>query len=381
MNKLGPLLFFVVSLALAPAARGGHEPPIYPSYYPQEIRIEPLDATAAAAALLENRIQAYVGGAPAFAGAVPEFIDFVESLGSYLVLRLNPEPAGRWEGRSGCEVARTVAGAIAGEGKEKGFVFHPYPVNGFHDDYLHHFDLAEAAVERLADRPGAEGKRLAVRATGGLAESLVGDRWPVEDGDWDASLEEVDAGDLVAASRTATIDWQGPPWIKKGWFHAYLLLADSLAEEAAKGRAERLFQRLRRDDHKQAEERINLERELVSVLVGSCRKTVVGYTLKREYFSFEYNAGIENIAYDSHAGFNSEIFVRTVKLKDFPWNGWLTLGVESPPAAAWNPIAGFTDETGRLIWSAIGDSGLFPHPYNSGWTLNRIGNVIPAAGR
>ncbi len=36
----------------------------------------------------------------------------------------------------------------------------------------------------------------------------------------------------------------------------------------------------------------------------------------------------ENIAYDSHAGFNSAIFIRTVKLKDFPWNGWLAREAE-----------------------------------------------------
>ena len=32
-------------------------------------------------------------------------------------------------------------------------------------------------------------------------------------------------------------------------------------------------------------------------------------------------------ASDSQAGFNSAIFLRTVKLKDFPWNGWLRLGI------------------------------------------------------
>ncbi len=107
---------------------------------------------------------------------------------------------------------------------------------------------------------------------------------------------------------------------------------------------------------------------------------VAGYTVRREYYNTEYSAGIENIAYDSQAGFNSSIFMRTVKLKDFPWNGWLTLGVASPPAAAWNPIAGFTDEAGSLIWSAIGDPALFPEPYGASWTLNRIGDVRPTAG-
>ena len=128
------------------------------------------------------------------------------------------------------------------------------------------------------------------------------------------------------------------------------------------------------------EERLNLERELVSLLTGGCEKVVIGYTVKREYFSSEYSSGVENIAFDSHTGFNSPIFIRTVKLKDFPWNGWLTLGVGSPPAAAWNPIGGFTDRAGRLLWSTLGDSGLFPEPYGAGWSVNRIGSVESTSG-
>ena len=87
--------------------------------------------------------------------------------------------------------------------------------------------------------------------------------------------------------------------------------------------------------------------------------------MKREYFNAEFSAGIENIGYDSLAGLNAGIFLRTVKLKDFPWNGWLALGIDARPAAAWNPIAGFTDPFGRLMWSALGDPALLPAPYGS----------------
>jgi hypothetical protein len=66
-----------------------------------------------------------------------------------------------------------------------------------------------------------------------------------------------------------------------------------------------------------------------------------------------------------------------VKLKDFPWNGWLTLGINARPAAAWNPIAGMTDKFGRLMWYALGDPALLPSPYDSGWMLNRVADVQP----
>ena len=73
---------------------------------------------------------------------------------------------------------------------------------------------------------------------------------------------------------------------------------------------------------------------------------VVGYAVRREWLNGDYSAGVENVAADAHAGLDSEIFVRTVKLKDFPWNGWLTLGMPDRPAAAWNPVGGFTDAPG-----------------------------------
>jgi len=69
------------------------------------------------------------------------------------------------------------------------------------------------------------------------------------------------------------------------------------------------------------------------------------------------------------------MFLRAAKLKDFPWNGWLGLGTEARPTAAWNPVAGFTDDFGHLMWSALGDSAVLPAPNDAGWTINRIADV------
>jgi hypothetical protein len=71
------------------------------------------------------------------------------------------------------------------------------------------------------------------------------------------------------------------------------------------------------------------------------------------------------------------MFIRTVKLKDFPWNGWLALGIDGKPAAAWNPIGGMIDPFGRLLGFTVGDPALLPSPYESGWMLNRIADLPP----
>ena len=376
MRTFGRVAVLVAALAVLGPAQAGHEPPVYPSYYPQEIRIEPIDPAAAGRALTEGRIQAYLSpleGLPAGAG---ESVRFVESLGSYLVVRVNPDSPMATDSDARCALAAQAISALAGA--HDGFRFHPYPVNPLHADYLHHFDLAAQARSRFGTPAGGGADGLKVRATGPLAEPIVQARWTPAVGEWDVAVEEIGLDDLMADSRFELAGWIGPPWLKAGWFHAWLLLAPAFSDEA-QGRAEAMLVRLQQGDYGDAEERINLERDLVRLLTGDCRTVVAGYRARRWYYSDDYSLGVENIGYDSHAGLLSAIFIRTVKLKDFPWNGWLTLGVEEAPAAAWNPIGGFTDGTGRLIWLALGDPALFPEPYDALWSLNRIGEVTRAA--
>jgi hypothetical protein len=216
---------------------------------------------------------------------------------------------------------------------------------------------------------------LKVRAKGALAEALVGPERRAEGTLWDAAIEEVDAGRLVAAETASTNGWMGPRWVRSGWFHAYRMLADPVADPEARQRVEADAARLRSGDIGDPTERANLERDLVRRLTAGCRGAVAGYTVKREYFNVSFADGIENIAHDALEGLNSPMFLRTVKLKDFPWNGWLKLGAAAPPTAAWNPVGGFSDDFGRLMWSAIGDPAAIPSPYDHGWVLNRISEV------
>ena len=90
---------------------------------------------------------------------------------------------------------------------------------------------------------------------------------------------------------------------------------------------------------------------------------VVGYALKEEFFNEAYPEPASKTSPTTALnGLNSPIFVRTVKLKDYPWNGKLHLGVRERAHAAWNPVGGFTDVMGRLIWSAVGDPAMIAFP-------------------
>ena len=375
------LIGFAMAVTAVTVARSGHELPIYPSYYPHEIELLSVAPERAAELLLAGKIQAYVGPAPRFAAPPPATIDSIESLGSFVIVRVNPSSRLIKEGRSACAVAEAVMRDLVR--KSDAWVFHPYPVTPFHGDYLHHVDLAEAAkASILGDRPDLTGSDLqALKVTAGseFARSLLSPERLAQGSPADAEVTEVAAAELVASSGFAINGWLSPAWLRVGWHHAALLLSDWTGEDERRRRIEADLKRLRVLDYDNPVERINLERSLVTALAGGCRTRVAGYTVKREYFSTVFTAGIENIAYDSLTGFNSPIFIRTVKLKDFPWNGWLALGIDRRPAAAWNPIAGFTDDFGRLMWSAVGDPASIPSPNDSAWILNRIADVASTA--
>jgi hypothetical protein len=377
VKKLTSFVVLLVATTLVDVARSGHEFPVYPSYYPHVIGIETMSPDRAAGLLSQGRIQAYIGAAPGLGGAAPESIRAIESLGTLVVVRINPDSPLAKDRTGACALAGTVVRALAGH--QAAFTFHPYPVTPYDGDYLYHADLADAARARLATEPteaaASTPRHLQVRASTALAKSLVPENWRARGPAWDVAIEEVDAADLIASSTLATNGWIAPPWLRSGWFRTALLLAPSVNDSDLQARVHAVLLRLESGAYAGAVERNQLERALVSMLAASCRTRVVGYTVKREYISNDYSAGIENIGFDSIVGLASPIFIRTAKLKDFPWNGALSIGIDSRPIAAWNPIAGFTDPFGRLMWYAIGDPALFPSPNGAGWMLNRISDV------
>jgi hypothetical protein len=361
-----------LGLALSGTAEAGHEPTFYPSFYPQEIKVETVEADSAAALLRTGELHAYVGADPFGGRPLPASLRAVESLDSYLVATLDTSgPLAERAAR--CAAAGRLARRLA---RTPGpWVFHPYPITPFDADYLQHFDRAQATRAAALAAPEA-GRPLRVRAAGILAERLVG-RDRESGAGAAATLEEVSVDALLTPEWGRGGGDTGPPWIKAGWFRAYLLLAPRVSDGALRREVDALHRRLVTGDYRSLGQELDLERDLVARLAAGCERVVVGYTVRREVYSADYSAGVENVGYDSLDGLDSSIFVRTVKLKDFPWNGWLRVGAPRA-AAAWNPVAGFTDVAGRLIWAALGDPALLPAPYGAGWVPNRVTSAFQA---
>lgn len=328
--------FFIATALAAVPAEAGHEWPIYSSFYPSVIEVQTVDPATAARILPKGGIHAYVGGVPAFDGPPPRSVATVDSLGGFVVVSVDPPNCTR------------LWGAVHDLAEHpRQFIFHPYPVTPLHADYLEEVDLAVKAAARAR----------------GAAQATVAD-----------NIRIVDADTLVQHAMNRFDGWSGPPWIKSGWFQAYQLLAGALPPATQKKAAHDLAD-LEHGDFDDLGDRYNAERTFVSLLTENCGRAVAGYTIRREAYDNDYYTGIENIAADSIAGLDSPVFIRTVKLKDYPWNGVLRLGVPNRPNSAWNPVAGFIDSAGRLIWSVLGDSAGLPAPYGAGWELDRMANI------
>jgi hypothetical protein len=355
------LVVVVVALLLVSAGEAGHEITFYPSFYPQEITVRAVSPSVAAGLLGKNQLQAYVGRDPFAAGPPPPHVSYVDSLGAFVVLTF--DRAAVADAGARCAAAARALRSLASV--KTPFVFHPYPVTPYHEDYLVHVDLADAARKRI--EPDAGVPALKVKAAGALAQAARQAGLKVVDAGADAALEAIERAPSTA------------PWRREGWFQAYQTYAGVVGEATTRA-IEEAYTRHVTGASASPAERANLERRLVASLTRGCERVAVGYTRRREAINEEYSAGVENVAWDSQTGLGSAIFLRTVKLKDFPWNGWLTLGSEARPTAAWNPVAGFTDDTGRLVWAAVGDPALIAAPYNAGWIANRVEPGVVTTG-
>jgi hypothetical protein len=256
--------------------------------------------------------------------------------------------------------------------KVESFIFHPYPITPFHPDYVHHFDRVEAA--RTAVETASPSPMHKVRARGALAETVVKARGIGAEAS-EVTLEEVSIDALIAAAGLPFDGWSGLPWVKEGWFQVHQLLSADLSA-ARRQAAEDIYEDLIRGETIGFTERVNLERSLIANLTDGCERVVVGFVPREEYFDDRYPEGIENVAFDSLSGLNSPVFFRTVKLKEYPWNGELFLGLSQSARAAWNPVAGFSDTTGRLLWSAVGDPAMIHFPFNASWMPNRVQSEV-----
>jgi len=368
-------IFLILALTgLLRSTHAGHESAYLPSFFPHEIQLEAIPADAVNR-LRSGTLHAIVG-IDVFANApLPPDVAAAESLGGYLIVTADGPRLERAPTALRCTVLERALQVLAR--RHGSFRFHPYPVTPFHEEFLHHADLVTARITQLLSL-GPKGPNPLLRVLGHRTASLVGLPVPKANAPWDVTVEAVDVDELLAAWGWRMNGWQGPPWIKDGWFHALALLRGRLTNPQDRKAVDDAVARLL-SEAVQGQARVELERRVVGLLLRGCAAAVAGYLVRREPYNTEFTSGIENVAFDSLAGLGAAVFIRTAKLKDFPWNGVLRLAVSGPASAAWNPIDGFGDPFGRLLWEAVGDGALLRAPYGSGWIQNRV-VVLPDSG-
>jgi hypothetical protein len=361
------------AIAFVRPSEAGHEISYYPSFYPQEIRIEPLQPAAAAKEFANKTdpLHAYLGGVPQFADDPPAQLKAATSLRSFITVTVNPQSPRLKDPQGRCGA---VSEAVLSLGAQSDIVRHAYPVTPFHPDYLDYVDLVPEA--RSTPTTKAQNPPLAIRDSAQGGRPLLSADAHTDAASWDLDIGEVTIAEVLHQAGVAEGVWLPPAAVKEGWFQAYTLLRSAVGSSARSEAADAAFERLMQGTYATEAERLNLERGLVRALTVDCQRAVIGYRLRREFYSDDFSNGVENIASDSQFGFNSGVVVRALKLKDFPWNGWLRIGIEEVPEAAWNPVAGFNDAVGRLVWSTVGDAAFLPITYNGRWVPNRAEVVV-----
>src|SRR5262249_50092018 len=113
--------------------------PYYPSFYPQEIRIEPLDPQAAGREFLNTRdpLHAYIGAPPQFSSEPPASLKSVVSLASFITARM---PAQSTDAATRQPRCRALASAAAALAAQPDAVAQLYPITPYHADYISHVD-------------------------------------------------------------------------------------------------------------------------------------------------------------------------------------------------------------------------------------------------
>ena len=246
----GAIALVCAVLGLA-SVRAGHEINYYPSFYPQEIRIEPLDPERAATEFVSKTdpLHVYIGAAPRFAGEPPKHVRSVESLRSFVTVSVNAQRLSR-EQRCGA-----IANAAHTFVPRPDVVPHRYPVTPYHADYLAHVDRATGSVR---------------------TEPAVGQTDAL-----DTRFEEVPVADVLRRAGIGFDMWPAPPFAKEGWFQAYHLLRGAMTDEGGRKRADDLYQRLTHDEFTDKADQLRLERDLIDALTANCEMAVIGYRLRR----------------------------------------------------------------------------------------------------
>ena len=177
---------------------------------------------------VDGEVQAYVGPGLRFSGAPPAEVRAIESLGSFVIVRINPGSPRAADEAAACAAVKATVRVLAAQ---SGFIVHPYPVTPFHGDYLHHADLAAAAQARLSAgdarsrRPQDQGQRQPRADPSGLVGARRrlgrrGRRGRRRRARWRRQTLSVNG-------------WLAPPWVRTGWFHAERLLADAVSDADA----------------------------------------------------------------------------------------------------------------------------------------------------
>ena len=136
-----------------------------------------------------------------------------------------------------------------------------------------------------------------------------------------------------------------PPWLKEGWFHAYLLQAPAIdGPRGPPGRRGRSTGASPRSPTTARRSARTSSAGWSAARGRAASGPSLGYTVRREPFNSEFSQGIENIALGFPAGLQLRDLRAHRQAQGFSVERLAARSAWPARAtAAWNPVAGFTD--------------------------------------
>ena len=323
------------------ASQAGHEVSYYPSFYPQEIRLEPLDPQAAAA-------------------RIPEQDRSAQPLCRRQRRASTPRSRASEVGLIACRLHR---GVVSPRRKAATVAAPRSPRRPRRGRLTGH------------RRPPLSGLRPTMPTISPTPTARSPCRAPAAPpAPHDVEIEEIPVNDLLRKSGAGAGIWLAPPWTKEGWFQAYRVLRAASATGASAERADALYERRLPGRFKDAAERLDMQRALVAGWRG-CERGIVGYRLRRECLQRRLLQRVENIASDSQPDSTRRRGPHH-EAQGLPLERLAARRHRGAATAAWNPVAGFSDETAGWCGRSWATMPICRSPYNSRWVQNRV-EIVP----
>lgn len=379
-------------LLLVNVVYGGHELILYPSFYPHELRFFRVENAEDASQLIAQTsttgtvkgLHLYLAPLkPAAKRLNNTKINFIQEVDRlyYLVINLDKRP---WNNSA---VADLLMNSISRDSVAAKLNGQPVylPILSYQGDYIYVADISESLRMKSFSIDSSELRKLKItaiklsvqeveeEAVEAVASELgkLGNVSVVKDGadDWDFKLSSISLNNFFQKNTV----WANGIYFDLDAYQGYSLAAAIYRQSVnMSSEPQSIYNKILYGRYSNEFEKMLLVRQLVRWGIKHGGIIPLFITYRHYMFNDDWDEGIYNMAVNPLTGISTDVFYRTVKLKLFPWNGWLLIGHNDTEDCSYNPFMFEKTLYCRAILMLVSDSAFIHQPYNGSWEVNRV---------